>query len=199
MIKETNIIMSDRQKEIVEVSLQLISEEGIQGLTIKNLAKKIGFSESAIYRHFESKTEILLALLDFFKEITTDLFTEQVQSTESSLVRIENLFMAHFSKFTEMPSLVSVIFSEDIFRNEEALSQKVGEIVNKNVVGLQAILTEGQEKGEITSEINTTHLSIMILGSLRMFVKQWHMKNYSFDLMEKGADFTNSIKTLIRP
>lgn len=199
MFNETNIIMSDRQKEIVEVSLQLIAEEGIQGLTIKNLAKKIGFSESAIYRHFESKTEILLALLDLFKEITTQLFTEQVQSTESSLVRIGNLFMAHFSKFTEMPSLVSVIFSEDIFRNEEALSKKVGEIVNKNVIGLQAILTEGQEKGEITSEINTAHLSIMILGSLRMFVKQWHMKNYSFDLMEKGTAFTDSIKTLIRP
>jgi AcrR family transcriptional regulator len=199
MLKQTDLIMSDRQKEIVDVALQLIAEEGIQGLTIKNLAKKIGFSESAIYRHFESKTEILLALLDFFKEITTQLFAEQLQSNESSLVKIENLFMAHFSKFTQTPSLVSVIFSEDIFRNEEALSNKVAEIVNRNVVGLKTILTEGQQKGEINNAIDSTHLSVIILGSLRMFIKQWHMKNYSFDLMEKGAAFTDSIKTLIRP
>jgi AcrR family transcriptional regulator len=45
--------LSDRQKEIIEVSLALIAENGIQGLTIKNLAKRIGFSESAIYRHYE--------------------------------------------------------------------------------------------------------------------------------------------------
>ena len=37
--------LSDRQKEIIEVSIALIAENGIQGLTIKNLAKRIGFSD----------------------------------------------------------------------------------------------------------------------------------------------------------
>lgn len=35
--------LSDRQKEIIEVSLALIAENGIQGLTIKNLAKESDF------------------------------------------------------------------------------------------------------------------------------------------------------------
>ncbi|NLB03802.1 MAG: TetR/AcrR family transcriptional regulator, partial [Bacteroidales bacterium] len=55
-----------RQTEIVETALNLINENGIQGLTIKNLSKKIGISEPAIYRHFENKIEILLAVLDTF-------------------------------------------------------------------------------------------------------------------------------------
>ncbi len=62
--------ITDRQQEIINVSLELIAESGIQGLTIKNLAKKIGFSESAIYRHYENKIQILLAILDFFKQNT---------------------------------------------------------------------------------------------------------------------------------
>ena len=70
MYKKTDFEMSDRQKEIIDVSLELIAEKGIQGLTIKNLAKKIGFSESATYRHYENKTQILIAVLDFFKDST---------------------------------------------------------------------------------------------------------------------------------
>ncbi len=67
-------MQTERQKEIISVSLELISEKGIQGLTIKNLSKKIGVTEPAIYRHFDSKTEILISILDFFKKNSAQIF-----------------------------------------------------------------------------------------------------------------------------
>ena len=63
-------MQTERQKEIIKASLELITNKGIQGLTIKNLSKKIGVTEPAIYRHFESKTQILISMLEFFKKIT---------------------------------------------------------------------------------------------------------------------------------
>ena len=57
-------MLTDRQKEIIEVSLNLIAGKGIQGLTIKNISKEIGISEPAIYRHYENKIQILIALLE---------------------------------------------------------------------------------------------------------------------------------------
>lgn len=69
-----NTEITERQQEIINVSLELIAESGIQSLTIKNLAKKIGFAESAIYRHYENKIQILLAILDFFKQNTEHFF-----------------------------------------------------------------------------------------------------------------------------
>ncbi len=62
-------MQTERQKEIVEAALELITTKGIQGVTIKNLAKKIGITEPAIYRHFKSKTEILLSILNSFKDM----------------------------------------------------------------------------------------------------------------------------------
>lgn len=44
-----------RQKQIIQQSIQLIADKGIQGLTIKNISKSIGISEPAIYRHFDNK------------------------------------------------------------------------------------------------------------------------------------------------
>ena len=50
---------TERQIEIIDASKDLIGRKGIQNLTIKNLAKKMSFSEPALYRHFKDKTEIL--------------------------------------------------------------------------------------------------------------------------------------------
>ncbi len=192
----TNI--TQRQLEIINVSLKLISESGIQSLTIKNLANKIGFAESAIYRHYENKTQILLAILDFFKENSETLFSKQLKSNENALVKIEKIFMNHFKKFVDNPSLVAVIFSEDIFRNEAILAERVKEIMNKNIKSLEAIIETGQNNDEIRADVAASYLSFMIMGSLRLFVKQWHMYDYKFDLVNKGSEFINSINTLIK-
>lgn len=191
--------ITERQQEIINVSLALITESGIQSLTIKNLAKRIGFAESAIYRHYENKIQILLAILDFFKRNTEQLFSNHLNSNENALIRIEKLFVTHFRKFTNTPSLVAVIFSEEIFRNEKELSTKVAEIMNLNIASLTTIIKDGQQKGEIRNDIEASHLATMILGSLRMFVKQWSMSNYSFNLENKGNELSNSIKTLLVP
>lgn len=191
-------MLTDRQKEIILVSLELIDKKGIQGLTIKNLANKIGISEPAIYRHYENKIQILIGILDFFKSNTEDFFTKELKNDNNSVEKIERLFSNHFRTFSATPSLVSVVFSEEIFRNETILIERIAEIMTKNNMVLSNIIETGQNKGEIRTDINPSYLSIMILGSLRMFVKQWQMSNYSFDLVKKGADFINSLKLLIQ-
>ena len=45
--------ITDRQIEIIEASGKILMEKGILGLTTKNLAQKMNFSESALYRHFK--------------------------------------------------------------------------------------------------------------------------------------------------
>lgn len=193
-----NTEITERQQEIIKVSLELIAERGIQSLTIKNLARKIGFAESAVYRHYENKVQILLAILDFFKQSTEHFFSNQLNSNDNALIKIEKLFLNHFKKFSTSPSLVSVIFSEEIFRNEVELTEKVKEIMNKNTTILKSIIETGQSNGELRDDIDAYHLSIIIMGSLRMFVKQWHMADYDFDLVEKGSEFINSIKILVK-
>ena len=59
--------LTERQGEILDASINIISKKGIQNLTIKNISNEIGFSEPAIYRHFESKIEILLTILSMFE------------------------------------------------------------------------------------------------------------------------------------
>lgn len=60
--------LSERQREILERTLDLVQESGLANLTLKKVAERVGFSEPAIYRHFASKQELVLALVDLLRE-----------------------------------------------------------------------------------------------------------------------------------
>ena len=190
-----NTELSDRQKEIIKASLELIAESGIQGLTIKNLSKKIGLVESAIYRHYESKTQILVAILDSIQGQTKSNDFTQVGSIISFL---EKKFENHFQVFTENPALVSVVFAEDLFQNDPLLVEKTKTKLKKSISELSELTKIGQQKGEIRRDIDHEQVSIIINGSVRMLVKQWKMFGYSFDLQTKGSELIKSLRLLLK-
>ncbi len=190
-------MQTERQQEIITTALDLINEKGIQGLTIKNLSKKLGITEPAIYRHFENKIQILTALLDLLKRNTTGIFESELNSDEPSVRKIERLFEKHFKSFAEMPSLASVVFSEEIFRNEKKLISKISEVIEHNNQTLLSILREGQQRNQIRTDIDANHLAIFIMGALRLFVKKWQFSGFTFNIEKEGDMLTESVKHLI--
>ncbi|MEX2604103.1 MAG: TetR/AcrR family transcriptional regulator [Gracilimonas sp.] len=190
-----NTDFSERQREIINASLEIIAESGIQSLTIKNLSKKIGLVESAIYRHYESKTQILTAILDSISEQSK---SREISDADSVFKILENRIGHHFSTFKEKPALVSVVFAEELFQNEPTLVEKTRLKVEKSISDLSALIKKGQQGGEIRNDLNPEILSVMINGSVRMLVKQWKMAEYSFDLKQKGDELINSMKLLLK-
>lgn len=190
-------MQTERQQEIISTALDLIREKGIQGLTIKNLSKRLGITEPAIYRHFENKIQILVALLDLLKANTSSIFNAELNSDEPAVRKVERLFENHFKSFAGMPSLASVVFSEEIFRNEKQLIGKISEVIEFNNQALLTILKQGQQKNEIRDDISAEHLVIFMMGSLRLFVKKWQFSNFSFNLEREGGNLIESVKLLI--
>ncbi len=190
-----NAEYTERQKEIINASLELIAESGIQSLTIKNISKKIGLVESAIYRHYDSKTQILIAILDSISEQSK---SNENKETDNVFGILEKRLVQHFNTFTENPALVSVVFAEDLFQNEPFLVEKTRLKVEKSISDLTSLIQKGQQNGEIRSDINPETVSVMINGSVRMLVKQWKMSGYAFNLVQKGNQLINSLKLLLK-
>ena len=177
---------SERQQQIIDEAINLIDEKGIQGLTIKNLSKKIGISEPALYRHFKSKTDILLSILNDFKEMAITLRDILDKMEGTTLEKINLMFSSLLELFSETPSMVSVIFSEEIFKNEKILKDGIIEIMNLHAQTLEKIIESGQADLTIRNDIDKNHLSLMVMGSIRLFVKKWDLTNHSFDLKKEG-------------
>lgn len=189
--------LSERQQQIIEASICLIDRHGIQGFTIKNLSKEIGISEPAIYRHFESKVEILSTILDGFKQRVGLYHRSSGERNDRDPRRqIETFFQMVFKVFSENPTMVSVIFAEEIFRNEPMLTQKVTEIqdINEEIVGnLIAQLPLNEKVGDQPVESLTT----MFFGSVRLLVRKWRMSDHGFDLKREGKQLIETILNVI--
>ena len=188
---------TDRQKEIIDVSIKIIAEKGIQQLTIKNISKSMGISEPAIYRHFDCKMDILLAILSHFKKNSHIISEKIISNKTSSIKQIESIFINHFKQFAANTALSAVIFSEEIFQNDKRLAEQVNLIMLLNQNMFIKIIKKGQQNNEIRSDISEKQLSIIIMGALRLIVAKWRLSKYSFDLEQEGAEMWNSIKKVI--
>lgn len=189
-----NTEFKDRQKEIINASFEIIADSGIQSLTIKNLSKKIGFVESAIYRHYKSKTQILIALLD---TISAQTKYDNGKKVDSIFELIEEKLENHFLTFQKNPPLASVVFAEDLFQNEPQLIERTRVKVEESISSLSGLIQEGQQRGEIRADIEAGIISVMINGSLRMLVKQWKMSGYSFNLISRGKKLIESYRLML--
>ncbi len=188
---------TDRQEQIIQTSLDLIANSGIHGLTIKNISKDVGISEPAIYRHFESKTDILLGIISKIKEnsaVNAFITTDEAQTTVDI---IRKAFIGRAKRFTKNPSIAAVIFSESIFENDSKLAEAIGSIMEKSQIKIVNIIKKGQKLGEITDRIEAEQLALMIIGAFRLLVTKWHMSKNSFDLEVQTGTLFKSFERLI--
>ena len=189
--------LTERQREILDAAINIISKKGIQNLTIKNLSKKIGFSEPAIYRHFESKMEILLAILSRFESQIHKNKVLLNSETDFPIKQLGLIFKNHFSNFSKKPALASVIFAEEIFQDDKRLSDKIYSIMNFHFELILSIVKNGQKSREIRSDIKAEQLVLIIMGPLRLIIKKWTLSNHSFNLKKEGEKLWKSINILL--
>jgi AcrR family transcriptional regulator len=174
--------LTKRQEEIIQTSVRIIDQRGIQGLTIKNLSKELGVTEGAIYRHFENKKEILISILEWFK-INMRNFTHSMENKSQSTFETISEILHHFRTiFESNPAIVSVIFAEEIFQNDDELSEKVADILSHNQEFLLNEIKTGQAKGELKAQLNPQMIVDSILGPFRLMVKKWKMQSFTGSL-----------------
>ena len=185
-----------RQEEIIKAALEIISTMGIQNLTIKTLSGWINVTEGAIYRHFKSKEEILAAIAELFKTSSTEILDQILSSGESGINKIKTFFLGRCWQFAENRGLVLVLFSEDIFKGNEALQKKVHETIHAHKKLLIEAIAEGQQEG-ILEAIEPEHMFMVIMGALRLLVTRWRGADFGFDLVEEGEKLWTSLEKLI--
>lgn len=190
---------TDRQIEIIEAATRRIDRYGIQNLTIKNLAADIKVTEPALYRHFKSKNDILMSLLNYFiARMEKRISSLSVNSQKSPSENLIDLFNFQFKTFTERPAVVSVIFAENIFHFDEGLSIKVAQILDLMQGYVEQNILNGQSKGDFNAEIQSSTLATILLGGIRLTVLKWKLSGNKTDLIKDGRAVVNGILKMIK-
>ncbi|MBO7092609.1 MAG: TetR/AcrR family transcriptional regulator [Victivallales bacterium] len=185
--------LTPRQAEIVDAALKLIAEQGIQHLTIRNLSTAIGVTEAALYRHFPGKTEIIQAMVSRFEEDVDDIGEVRGWAAiEAALVRRTELVLAK-------PDLARVLFAEELFNDSPEIAQILHGMMQRHYKIMEQHFQEAVEDGAIRADIPMDTLFRLILGPLRLLIKQWGLSGGSFDLRVKRDEMISLMKELLAP
>lgn len=190
---------SKRQQEIIASAGKLLMEKGIKGLTTKNLALEMGFSESALYRHFKNKEDIIVLLLDYLGHNIKERLDVISESTIISEEKLKELFNSQFHFFSNNPHFVVAILSEGLFEESEKINLSVMKIIHYKLGLITNIIELGKQNNEFRKDLNTQDMVHIIIGSFRMMMLKWKFSKFEIDLKNQGAAIMDTtIKLLLK-
>ena len=127
---------SSTREKILEVALKLFSRKGFKETTIKDIAKEVGITEGAIYRHFTSKEEIIESLLkEITEELRQELF-ESIEKGESDEERLNNIVDALLEYAFTKPESFRFLNLYHLLKESPHVENLPGEVILKFLNGL---------------------------------------------------------------
>lgn len=171
-----------RREQIIEVAFRLLGDEGIKGLSLARLARRVGIVPSAIYRHFRNKEELVDAILELFEKKV--LANVQAARTEGKdpLEQLRRLLMRHVELIRENQAVPRIIFSEEVHHRSLGRKSKVLGIIRRFLKEVEEIVSEGQRRGVIRRELDPSSVALVFLGLFQPAAVIWHLSQGQFDV-----------------
>jgi AcrR family transcriptional regulator len=173
-----------RRKQIINTLGKLIVQYGSENVTVRRLAEAVGVTGGAIYRHFKSKKEILLFLVDYIEENLIGGI-EKGYSVKKPMVSLEKILKDHLSSIEQRRGISFLVIAEIISLGDKRLNRKIFEVLNKYLGYIKGIIAEGIELGEIREDVNPDTTAKIFFGMIQGLVTIWYLGNYDFILEEK--------------
>ena len=187
-----------RQLEIIEAAGEILTESGLAGLTTKNLAAKMGFAESALYRHFKGKEEIIVTMLQYLAADMDKRLTACVEKLDDPVEKLKAVFNNQFAYFEKHPHFLVAVFSEGLLEESKKINAAIMQIMATKRKHLLPVIKQGQLEGVFETSAPAEDLLHINMGSFRLHMLQWRMTDFSFDVKKKGNRLMDSILTLIK-
>jgi len=187
-----------RQLEIITAAGEILTESGIAGLTTKKLAAKIGFAESALYRHFKGKEDIMVTMLQYLAAEMDKRLKDCLVNINEPELQVKEMFNNQFDFFKKNPHFLVAIFSDGLLEGSKVINGAIMQIMDVKRKYLLQIVRKGQDEGVFKNNLSVDDLVHIIMGSFRLHMQQWRMAEFSFDVKQKGNKLMSGILTLIK-
>ena len=148
----------DLERALLSTALHVIAEEGLEGLTLRNVASRVGVSGSALYRHFDDKAALVARIAaDGFRLLAETLRRVRANAGPDATDTLEVMAAAHVHFAQANPSHYATMFSIQSRRQGSAVAREADAAFGQLVEGVR----EAQGRGLIGDENAVTVAEVM--------------------------------------
>ena len=138
---------SVRRREIIDAARLAITERGMQALTIGELARAVGVSEGAIYRHFSGKKQILAGLIEDIDSRLTRRMDLIDGDPDSGLNRLERALRHNVAPST-LTGVSFLVIAEVLMNGDDDLRRLMQATIDKCLAMIEAQLNQPRRSAE---------------------------------------------------
>jgi TetR/AcrR family transcriptional regulator len=165
----------NRRQQILEVLASELEKNLGLPITISSLAKAVGVSEAALYRHFASKAKMFEALISFTEESIFSLINKILDQEADATVRCEKIIYLVLSFSERNPGITRIIIGDVLLGENERLHARVTQFFERIESQIRQILREANLSNGPRPISNIDAVADQIItyieGKLSQFVK----------------------------
>lgn len=143
-----------RQRQIVEAARKIIATRGMEALTIREIAKEVGISDGDIYRHFASKKDILLLLIEDIERTLLEAVDQAASDKQDPIEGLENVLKAHLSYLEQRRGVSLLVIAETLRLGDKDLRKRMFEVVNRYMGRIEELLASGVKSGQVSKSLD---------------------------------------------
>lgn len=170
-----------RREQIARAALGLIAREGPSALSVTAVAREVGLTPSALYRHYEGRDQIVSAAYSLVGQAMRENLRTIEREDGPPLTRLRHLLDRHVSLLMKNPGIPRLVFSEQTY-GDPARSRDTYAAVRSYLSIVASLLAQAQKAGEISAEVDPAAAATLFLGIIQPQAVLWQMSGEAFDL-----------------
>jgi len=165
----------NRKQQILEIlALQLEENPGTR-ITTAGLARAVGVSEAALYRHFASKAKMFEALIDFSEDAVFGLITSIIEQEKDAIVRCEKIVQVLLGFSERNPGITRILAGDALVGENERLRARALQFFERLETQFRQILREANldDSARLIGTIDSGANQILTLveGKMNQFIR----------------------------
>jgi TetR/AcrR family transcriptional regulator len=164
-----------RRQQILHTLAQELENSPGQRITTASLAKAVGVSEAALYRHFPSKAKMFEGLIEFIEETIFGLYSKIITEIPTSKERCEKMLIVLLTFAEKNPGLTRILVGDALTGETERLRIRVVQFFDRTETQFKQVLREGNLANELQRELNINASANVMLaiaeGRMNQYVR----------------------------
>ena len=187
-----------RREQIVEAALESIAEHGIEGLSMAEVAERVGLVPSALYRHFAGKEEIFEACLAHLRQRLMGNLILAADENEGAIEQLRSVLMRHIDLVLANPAAPRIIFSSQGIDGPPERRALMQAMINGYLAGIEGIVAAGKSSGEIRSDVEPDVAAMLVFGIFQPAAFRWHVSDGKYDMKRQAERAWKHFERMLR-
>lgn len=161
-----------RRAATVEAFVDLAARTNPSDISTTAIARHMGVTQGALFKHFPTKEAILEAVMGWVAERLLTRVDAAARQAASPLAALEAVFMAHVAFVTAHPGVPRMLFGE-LQRAEMTGPKRMAQtLIARYGERVRALLAQGKAVGEVRSGVDEGTAALLFIGSVQGLVMQ---------------------------